>query len=92
MALSCVQLLWSDELCSLPGSFVHEILQSKILQWVAISFSRETSNPGIKPRPSALQADALMTELPWEAMAKPSTYFKINFEDIFLFFILLSFF
>ena len=28
--------------CSLPGSFVHEILQAKILEWVAISFSRES--------------------------------------------------
>ena len=27
--------------CSPPGSAVHGILQAKILQWVAISFSRE---------------------------------------------------
>ena len=26
--------------CSLPGSFVHGIVQVKILEWVAISFSR----------------------------------------------------
>ena len=26
--------------CSLPGSSVHGILQAKILEWVAISFSR----------------------------------------------------
>ena len=26
--------------CSLPGSFVHGILQARILEWVAISFSR----------------------------------------------------
>ena len=25
--------------CSLPGSSVHEILQARILEWVAISFS-----------------------------------------------------
>ena len=25
--------------CSLPGSSVHEILQSRILEWVAICFS-----------------------------------------------------
>ena len=29
--------------CSLPGSSVHGILQAKILEWVAISFSRESS-------------------------------------------------
>ena len=32
-----------------PGSSVHGILQARILQWVAIPFSRESSNPGIEP-------------------------------------------
>ena len=31
--------------CSLPGSSVHRILQAKILEWVAISFSRASSQP-----------------------------------------------
>ena len=31
--------------CSLPGSSVHGILQSRILEWVAISFSRGSSQP-----------------------------------------------
>ena len=31
--------------CSLPGSSVHGILQSKMLEWVAISFSRGSSWP-----------------------------------------------
>ena len=31
--------------CSLPGSSAHGILQAKILQWVAISFSRGSSWP-----------------------------------------------
>ena len=29
--------------CSPPGSFVHGILQARILEWVAISFSRASS-------------------------------------------------
>ena len=29
--------------CSLPGFSVHEIFQARALQWVAISFSRESS-------------------------------------------------
>ena len=29
--------------CSLPGSSVHRILQARILEWVAIPFSRESS-------------------------------------------------
>ena len=31
--------------CSLPGSSVHEILQARILEWLAISFSRGPSQP-----------------------------------------------
>ena len=31
--------------CSLPGSSVHETLQARILEWVAISFSRGSSQP-----------------------------------------------
>ena len=31
--------------CSLPGSSVHGILQAKILEWIAISFSRGSSPP-----------------------------------------------
>ena len=31
--------------CSLPGSSVHGILQVRVLEWVAISFSRGSSRP-----------------------------------------------
>ena len=31
--------------CSLPGFSIHGILQSRILEWVAISFSRRSSQP-----------------------------------------------
>ena len=50
--------------CSLPGSSVHRIFQARVLEWGAISFSRGSSNPGIKPRSPALQADALPSEPP----------------------------
>ena len=36
---SCVRLYDSMD-CSLPGSSVHGILQARILEWAAISFSR----------------------------------------------------
>ena len=48
---------------------VRGILQVRILEWVAVPFSRGSSqprdlpNPGIKPRSPALQADSLPTEL-----------------------------
>ena len=31
--------------CSLPGSCVHGILQARILKWVAVPFSRRSSQP-----------------------------------------------
>ena len=33
---------------SLPGSSVYGILQARILEWVAVPFSRGSSDPGIK--------------------------------------------
>ena len=53
--------------CSLPGSSVHEISQARILDWFAISFSKDLPNPGIKPASSvspALPVDSLPTEPP----------------------------
>ena len=50
-----------------PGFSVRGILQARILQWVAISFSRESSQPGIQPGYPALQADSL----PSERLGKP---------------------
>ena len=41
---SCPTLCDSGD-CSLPGSSVHGILQARILEWVAISFSRGSSWP-----------------------------------------------
>ena len=35
--------------CSLPGSSVHGISQARKLEWVAISFSGDLPDPGIKP-------------------------------------------
>ena len=32
-----------------PNSFVYGILQARILQWGAVSFSRESSQPGVEP-------------------------------------------
>ena len=38
--------------CSLPGSSVHGILQARVLEWVAISFSRRSPQPRDRPRVS----------------------------------------
>ena len=36
---------WNPVDCNLPGSSVHGILQARILEWVAIPFSRGSSQP-----------------------------------------------
>ena len=40
--------------CSLPGSSVHGIFQTRVLQWVAISFSRGSSQPRDQTRLSCI--------------------------------------
>ena len=47
--------------CSSTGSSVHGILQVRILEWVAVPFSRWSSQPRIQPRSPALQADSLLS-------------------------------
>ena len=48
--------------CSLPDSSVHGILQARILEWVAIPFSMDLPDPGIKPGFPTLQADSLPSD------------------------------
>ena len=43
---------------------VHGILQARILEWVAISFSRESSGPGIESRSPALAGRFFITQPP----------------------------
>ena len=68
-AQSCL-ILCDPAGCSPPGSSVHEISQARILKCVAISFSRELPDPGIKPRSPALQVDSLGTEPPGKTSDK----------------------
>ena len=48
--------------CSPQGSSVPGILQARILEWVAISSFRGSSQPTDRTRVSALQADSLLPE------------------------------
>ena len=49
--------------CSPAGSSAYGILQARILEWVAIPFSRGSSPPRDRTQVS-LQADSLPSELP----------------------------
>ena len=62
---------------SLPGSSVHGISQSRILEWVAISFSRESSSPKDSTCVSCIAGGFFTIESP----GTPSfqrLYFKIS--------------
>ena len=63
VAKSCLTLKTPWKPCSPSGSSVHEILQARILEWVAISFSRGSSPPRNQTQSPALQADSFPTEL-----------------------------
>ena len=45
--------------CSLPGSSVHGIFQARVLEWVAIAFSKGSSPARIELGSPTLQADSL---------------------------------
>ena len=62
--------------CSPPGSSVHGILQARILEWLAIPFSRESSQPWSP----ALQAHSLASEPEWGGQKKDA----LTLEDLFL--------
>ena len=61
MAQSCRTLCEPmDVACQAPLSM--GILQARMLEWVAMPFSGDLANPGIKPRSPTLQADSLPSE------------------------------
>ena len=53
VAQSCLTL-WDPLHCSLPGSFVHGLFQTIVLEWIAISFSRGSSQPRTRTRVSRI--------------------------------------
>ena len=66
---SCLTLCNAMD-CSPLGFSVHGILQAGILEWVAISSSRGSSNPGTNPtslKSPALAGRFFVTSTTWEA-------------------------
>ena len=65
--------------CSLQGSSVHGILQARILEWVAISSYRGSSQSGIESvslMSPALTGRFFTTSATWEAPTGPDTLLK----------------
>ena len=51
--------------CSPPGSSVHGVLQARVLEWVAISFPRGSSQP----------RDGKVWNIPWKRERLPTPVF-----------------
>ena len=52
--------------CSQPGSSVHGVLQARIPEWVAISFSRGSSPPRDQTQVSCIAGRFFTAEPPWK--------------------------
>ena len=61
VAQSCLTLCDLKD-CSLPGSSVHAVLQARILEWVAIPFSRDLPDPEMETTISCIAGDSLPSE------------------------------
>ena len=66
----CIPMDWS-----LPGSSAHEILQARILEWVAVPLSRGSSQPKDWTQISC-NAGGFFTI--WATREAPNTYISIN--------------
>ena len=63
-SLSCVQLFVTPRTIAHWAPLSMGILQARILEWVAMSYSRGSSQPRGRPRSPALQVDSLPSEPP----------------------------
>ena len=66
---SCLTL-YDPVNCSLTGSSLYEIFQARMLEWVAMTSSRGSSQPGIKPMSlmsSALVGRFITTSAIWDS-------------------------
>ena len=63
--------------CSPPGSSVRGIFQARILEWVAIPFSRDLPDPGIEPASLAVAGRFFTTQPPGKSLSL-ATGFNLN--------------
>ena len=63
-------ILCNPMACSLSSSSAQGILQARILEWVAISYSRESSQPRDQTHVSCIGRQVLNHQATWEAPCK----------------------
>ena len=80
--------------CSLPGSSVHGILQARVLEWVAISFSKGSSQPRDRTQVSHIAGrcctiwatrEALLQHKIFDIKFYSSQFFISSVHDVFCF-------
>ena len=80
LKISCIWLFCDPMDWSLPGSCVHGIFWTVILEWVAISFSRDLPSSGIETvspaMPPALQVDSLPLRYQGSHFNNPSQIYQ----------------
>ena len=69
VAQSCLTICDPRD-CSPPGSSLHGILQARILEWVAIPFSKGSSQHSDWTQVSYVAGRFFTTELPWKPQLK----------------------
>ena len=74
--LSPIWLFCNPMDCSSPGSSVHGISQARILKWVAISFSRESSWPRDRTHVSCFGRRLLYQQSHHQTCSKLGSYFE----------------
>ena len=67
--------------CSHPGSFVRGSSQVRILEWIAISFSRGTSQPRDQTRVSCIAGGFFTTSATWEAQISCIIWWYLTYES-----------
>ena len=70
--------LWDPSDCSLPDSSVHGILQVRILEWAAISYSRGSCWPRDQTQVSCIEGRFFTSQATREARVICTTYLLYN--------------
>ena len=76
-SLRCVRLFatpWTVAYQAPPSG----IFQARVLEWIAISFSRDLPDPGMEPGSPAWRADALPSEPPGKLLPRKTLNLKIR--------------
>ena len=78
LSLQLCPTLFNSMDCSPPGSFVHGILQERIMEWVAFPFFRGSSPCRDQTHVSYVSFTGRQVLYHWHHLGSPRTVFRIN--------------